>query len=576
MRTRLIFAFILAAGCGGARTAPPTLLAPTDRLVRVAMALKGTRPALSELEAVERDPAALETVVDGYLGSDEFAETIRDLHNEFLLMRAYVPGLFDFPTLGKLAQKNEFEVMRSVLDAPLHLIEHIVMNDRPYTEIVTADYTIADGNVATVWGMEYDGNGAEWRLTKWPDARPRAGVLSEAAFFYRHTSTPSNANRGRANRVAKAFLCEDFDSRDIPISGKVDVSSPDSLKNALSANAACVSCHQTLDPLASFFFGYSGNFILEPPFFKDYVGTPTNPKIDPSPLKDGDYPVNMIGWADFWKASAVNDWKTVTGRAPAYFGQGANRVDQLGQLIAEDPRFSLCTAKRFWAYFNQVDLGEVPLAVASRLQKELVDSGWNARRLVRSIVLSDEFLAAGDDRRGYKRAGPEQLARLVADLTGFRWQVQANFNYANASSTHADTLDLAKDSALGYAVLAGGIDSFWVTTPSRVPNATTSLYLRNFARAAAGWTVDRDLALESGERRLLTDVAATDSDEEMVRAQLSGLYRRIYGARVPAHSAELDDGYQLFTDALAKSGEVARAWKVTLAGMLQDPRILYY
>src|SRR5690349_6068795 len=90
----LLFAAALAAACGGGdESAPPppaeepqtSELSPSEHLVRVAMALKGTRPSIAELRAVEKDPAAIEGIVDQYLASREFGETVRDLYNDALL-----------------------------------------------------------------------------------------------------------------------------------------------------------------------------------------------------------------------------------------------------------------------------------------------------------------------------------------------------------------------------------------------------------------------------------------------------------------------------------------------------------
>ena len=80
-----------------------------------------------------------------------------------------LPFFFWFPPRGDFDDITLVDFNRSVQEAPLRLIQHVIANDRPYTEIVTADYTGADRIVAGVWGMNYDGDGATWVETRYPE-----------------------------------------------------------------------------------------------------------------------------------------------------------------------------------------------------------------------------------------------------------------------------------------------------------------------------------------------------------------------------------------------------------------------
>ena len=158
MRTAMVTVALAAAGCTAeplqwpAPSTTATYLTPAEHLARASMALRGVRPSLADLRAVAADPGQLPAVIDGYLAAPEFGATIRDLHNELLLLHpeltAFTPS--PFPPLADLP----FIAMnRSIYDEPLRLVEDIVMTDQPYTRIVTADYTMADRTVATVWGL---------------------------------------------------------------------------------------------------------------------------------------------------------------------------------------------------------------------------------------------------------------------------------------------------------------------------------------------------------------------------------------------------------------------------------------
>lgn len=524
------------------------LLEPTDHLVRVSMALRGVRPSPEELLAVNDDPDLLPEFVDAYLDDPRFGTVVRDLHNDALLVLAdflvYPAG---FLPKGPVAEVDSYRLNRSITEAPLRLVEHVVTRDLPYSEIVTADYTLADGNVAAVWGLPYDGDGESWTTTQWQDERDHAGILSDPWLFQRHGSTYANANRGRANAISRALLCYDFLSRDIEVDAAVNLADPDAVANAVVENPSCASCHQALDPLASFFGDWSPTYVPA----------------------DVDYPFDSYLPGVFVDAG-------VQLRDPGYFGQAGEGLGELGQLIADDPRFSRCTAERFYAYFHQIEVEDVPLQTAAELQAVFRESDMSAKALVRAIVLDDAFRVSHlDDEEaadvvGVKKARPAQVALLFFDLTGFAWQTDlTEFELA--------PVDLMADSFLGYNVLLGGIDSLFVTRPSHTYSATASLVLRNLAREAADAVVDADFAQsDPSARRLLRQVGPSDTDETAIREQLVALHLRIFSSLVAADDPEIDETYELFVAALQHSGDVPRAWKVTLTAMLQDIKVAYY
>src|SRR5258706_6285730 len=127
-RPWLVGAAVLA-GCGG-HTAPPepdgggdptsptiVYLQPVEHLSRASLALRGVRPSLDELHEVAADPTRLSAIVDRYLDTPEFAETIKDLHNETLLMRVEQP-LLSLPPKGALTATT-FNDVNTVFDEPL-------------------------------------------------------------------------------------------------------------------------------------------------------------------------------------------------------------------------------------------------------------------------------------------------------------------------------------------------------------------------------------------------------------------------------------------------------------------------
>jgi hypothetical protein len=516
-------------------------LTPRAQLLRIAMALRGVRPSEAEFAAVEADPSALPGIVDDYLDSPEFGAIVRDLHNDALLVLAD----FGVPPAGflpkdTLAGMDPYRANRAIMEAPLRLIEHVVAGDLPYSEIVTADYTLADEAVAGAWGLAHTGTG--WQVVDPPSDRRGAGVLADSWLFTRHGSTVGNAARGRANAVSRALLCVDFLDRDIEIDADVNLADPNEVAEAVQQNPSCVACHQQLDPLATFFEGYKTDFV---------------------PLLVG-YPY------DHYATGFFTEFLKVDMRAPRYFGSPGDSLADLGSMIARDPRFTLCAAKRAYAYFHQVELADVPFEAADALQSTLIASDLSYKAMVRALVLDPGFaLATGP--QGRRRSRPIQLASLIDDLTGFRWRT-------DLSSYGAGEIDLMDDSMIGYHVLAGGIDAIFVQKPSYTYNATTSLALRALARQAASAVVEADFAeTDKSKRRLFTLVSAADSGQAKLRPQLVALHRRFYGDPLADDSPEIDESLALFLAALdAKPGDIKRAWKTTLIALLQDVRIGFY
>jgi hypothetical protein len=555
-----LFAGAALAACGSSPPPPEdpppagtvAYLTPVQHLTRASLALRGLRPSLEDLRAVDADPEALPAIVDRYLTAPEFGETIKELHNEALLLRVE-QGFLTMPAIGGLTGATATRINGAVFDEPLRLIEDVVMSDQPYTKIVTADYTMANGDVAEIWGLPHPGPREAWQRVSWTDGRGAAGVLATSVLYHRHRSAGFNYNRGRANLISGALLCHDFLESDIAVDTSVDLSDPDVVANAVVANASCAGCHQTMDPLASYLFGH-------------------RPQINVGQIAT--YPV------PYYLPGQVNRWQTTNRRPPMFFGQQAAGLAGLGRAIADDPRFARCAATRFASYLTEVPRAELPGAWIARLQKGFVEGGFSAKQLAKAIVLSDEFRvshdadpAAAERLVGALKLRPEQLSRMLRGLTGFSWTTNS---IAQLRGIRYGTADLLQSDFIGFRVLGGGIDSYFVTEPVHTMNATSSLVAKNAAAAAADFVVERDAAAPAGQRTLFIEAGVDATAEAGVRAQLAYLHARIYGELALPASPEVDETYALFEDALAQAGSARRAWKLTLIGMLSDFRSLFY
>jgi hypothetical protein len=563
-------------GNNGTPSGDVEYLSPTDHLTRASIALRGQRPTDGELETVRDDPGTLEAIVRGYVDEPAFGVTVREMHNDTLLLRSYAHR---FPSVGTLDDEDVLTVNDPVQESALMLIEHVVMNDRPYSEIVTADYMLADGVVAEVWGLDYDGDGTEWIETRWdhPDdpagpwdnpGRPHAGILSDSYFFVRHDTTVSNLNRARANAVSSGLLCFDFLDRDILVDGSVDLSDPEAVNNAVRENPSCAACHQALDPLGQFFWIYD-------------IRRPTNQIVGYPRAGDDDR-------VRFYHPERVRLAKMAfPDLRPGYFGQREPdgefwSVEDLGRMMAEDPRFSLCAAQRFYAYLAQVPLKEVPLSVASPLQADFIAADMSAKELAVQVVLSDAFRAshaatdsAAEGLVGYKKVRPAQMASMVKASTGYEWLADVDIEIRSLDAPSYGRTNLYLDPLLGYGVLAGDQDGYQVLTPLHTFNATSLLTQRSFALEAAGFVVEEELGNSAANRRLLTEIDADTDDEGEVRAQIAVLHLRLHSKFVATDSERVDETYALWRS-IEALGDSNRAWKVVVAAMLQDPNFVFY
>ena len=136
----------------------------------------------------------------------------------------------------------------------------------------------------------------------------------------------------------------------------------------------------------------------------------------------------------------------------------------------------MCVARRFYSYFMQVEPDAIPDATAASLQDALLGADLRVKDLVKAIVLADEFRAIGgpapaDALVGRKTTRPEQLARLVADVTGFHWTVARG-------KRKPGEIDLLATDRVGFRAIAGGVEGIGVTEPSfsaKLPALTGTL-----------------------------------------------------------------------------------------------------
>lgn len=545
-------------------------LSPEAQLSRVSIALRGVRPSLEEHAQLASGATTLAQLTDRWLDDPRLGEAVRELYSELLRNRA---ASLQFPALGPLTGQPKQDLAEAISEEPLALIEHVVTHDLPFTDIVTADYTVLDGRAARMWsGHDYDPGGPDVQQVRWTDGRPAAGILSTNGLWVRHRSTGSNHQRGRANLIADALLCNDFFEFNVPIEADVDLSNPDAVASAIRTVPECVACHDQLDPLAAHLWPIAPQVEAGGVALSYLLGC------NGPPLLNFCYPIQM------YFPELAPAWFAFQLPAPAYYDQRSSTLSDLGAAIAADPRFSSCASRRFAAWFTQREAKAVPAALVLDLDDRFVQSGLSAKALIRAIVLHPDFLssAAETPEANAALAGPQvlrpsQLGSVLEDLTGFRYQLDVDTDNLACRFLQLDCygmVDVYRDDTFGFRTMAGGVDGDRVTRPTHSPTPTGLLVLAAMAEEAAGAVVERDLATtDPSARHLLRLVEADTTDEATVRAQLAELHLRVLGERVAVDSPEVDDTWALFSSV---SVSPRRAWKLTLSSLFQAPQMLFY
>lgn len=538
-----ILPVLLAASCATEpsneeEVAGVRLLAPRARLIRLSVDLRGVHPSEAELAAIDADPDLYEDFVDRYLEDPRFVARMGDVFNEALLTRTG-------DSYGVSVEGVDGAVVgRSIGDEAIKLVERIVADDLPYSEIVLADYTMANPVLADAFDLEYPRGQKGWEKAYYADGRPHAGVLTMTSFWLRYPSMAGNANRHRANAVSRTLLCDDYLARPIVLNRAAVDQLTVSPEEAISTNATCQSCHSTLDPLASHFFGF---FI------------PDDQEFTEDPL--------------VYRPEREQGWREYSGRDPGFYGVPTANVVELAELIADDSRFHDCAVETVFQGLTQRSVVDADWAELAPHRDAFLDAGLRVRPLVRSIVTAPEYLAesAVDEELakrvpGAKLVSPAQLSAIVEDITGYRWDFGGQ--------------DLTTATGGGVPVLLGGIDGRTATNRSYQASVGAVLVQERLTWNAAWDVVQRDFAIpDGGERRLLRYVNANQGPDEAPEAfeeQVRFLYLRVTGTPLPAEAEEVQGLADVWRDLRSIEGSGERAWAGVVNVVLRDPAVLYY
>jgi len=181
----------------------------------------------------------------------------------------------DFPRVDDLNRKSKRKVYSALRQEPIALMQYIVENDRPYSEILTADYTMVTHRTNVIYDTTLlepftEESDAEFRpahitrlsarTPEWKDsAYPHAGVLTTPSWLSRFPTTDTNRNRHRSAMVFKQFLGVDLEALG---QRPLDDSANEEYLVPTMENPNCQVCHIPMEPIAGGFqhWGDSGQY----------------------------------------------------------------------------------------------------------------------------------------------------------------------------------------------------------------------------------------------------------------------------------------------------------------------------
>ncbi|WP_096087339.1 c-type cytochrome [Agaribacterium haliotis] len=420
---------------------------PEQSYRRASLFLRGEIPSEQRLaEVAGLTDEQLRSEILALMQGPGFHEFIKRSANDKLLVRGTNLGPVNFynalkPYYSNLAELIELrdeqglnDYNKSLAEEPLELIAYIVENDRPYSEILTADYTVVDEALDLLYqsnkqpgknwvkavnqGQHVRSNSKKLYESDRRIELPHAGILSTLAYNLRWPSSETNRNRARAKYIMLNFLGFDIEAvaaRDFSDEELADADNP------TLNNPACAQCHEALDPIAGAFqnVGNNGTFL-------DRLGADGLDALDAVYVKNS----ALYNEGDRWYADM---------RKPGYYGALLNNDNHalrwLAEQLVNDERFAEATVKFWWpALFGEQLLHDKLSEAQYRARQAVLDElaadfrmHENLKWLLADMIMSPWFRASAVradvdmalENIGAKRLlTPEEASAKLSSLAG--------------------------------------------------------------------------------------------------------------------------------------------------------------
>ncbi|HVR84323.1 MAG TPA: hypothetical protein VMU54_08435 [Planctomycetota bacterium] len=558
------------------------MASPERLLRRVTLSLAARLPTDPEQALVaEKGAGALDAILDSILKEPAFYDRLKEGFNDIFLTLGYDGNADDALSYDhfektrhwaekfsldhipeKERQKARYKLWddyrKALKHEPLELIKYIVLNERPFTEIVTADYIMMTPYTSRGYGIfetlkeqfknvddpfEYVPaklpalKGRDGKTQKTAEGTyPSAGILTMFQYLRRYPTTVTNRNRARARMYYRHFLGIDVMALAPRVSDAAAVAKK--FSNPTMQAPDCVVCHKTVDPVAGLFqdyFNEEGHFgPRKEGWFTDMFG----PGLEGRPLP----PEEKWRSLQWLGAETAKDPRFAVAMVEHVYYILLGRKVLQPPLDIDDPQF---TPKRRAYLIQRREIQDIA--------RKFTQSRFNLKAVFKALIASPFYRVDGlaeaathparraelDDIGIVRMLTPEQIERKVFAVFGDKW---------------------GRLESEEYRILYGGIDSKAVTERMSDPSGAMGAIQRIMSNDVACRNVMRDFSRPAAERRLFPDiepdvVPGSPEAERKIRQAIVHLHSYVLGQdRAPDHP-DIERTFQLFAGILEDAHE---------------------
>ncbi len=254
-------------------------------------------------------------------------------------------------------------------------LEDLVWNDGNFMEMFSAGHTIANADLASIYGLPPP---ADFARLSYAPGSGRAGILGHATFLALTAKPAETSPTGRGLFVREHFLCQNVPqpppgvSTSLPrITEEKPLTNRDRLAVHL-ANESCASCHRLIDPIG---FGFERFDAIGARHEKVKVTIPVDNRRQQA--RTVELEVDTRGW--------------IAGIPDSEFSSPA----ELGRILASNRQCQECVVKQLFRYAMGRMETPADRPVIERVYAEFRDSQFRFKQLMISLVRWTEFPPKG-------------------------------------------------------------------------------------------------------------------------------------------------------------------------------------
>ena len=535
-----------------------TALSARGQLRKASLRLAGRLPSSAEAQQVSGSAAMLGSTLDTYINSPAFWERFADEWNLAILTDRYLTNsgalaLFkDTPTATwyepaskwpsqALYQNAMTETNKALAREPLNILNYVVRNNLPFSDILAGSYTVVNPYAACALGVQnkvtfktavtcspQDPNAYDAYDFQKLSLNTLGGVLTTRAYLNAHSTTPTNRNRHRVHQTLQAFMGIDILSFSKTRLSPTAVSDP----NPTMTNAQCTVCHALMDPIAGTFQTYDamGN-VNNTPWYTDEFA----PGFMGQPLPTG--------------TTQPLQWSTAKMVADPRFAR--NTVNMVYTFLNGAPPVALSSDPNEAALPVNYQTYTVQEAMLQKFSEDFVAAGFNVRALIKEMVAHPSFALSGvqaDPNSDVGAVAQNFVHQTVLSPQSLDLRISGVLGTAWADATGAHYLTNA------FYPYYGGVDSVSVTTGVHdFSSMMSNISLRMAAQMACvavphALSADTSPAAVQARANLFPSFDLnTRNGTADVKANLQQLHWALLGEDVAANGPEVQADYAVFT-----------------------------